>query len=237
MRKSQRGVTLLELLIAVTLVSLLSTGMLIALRLGLSTVEKVNDRLYGNRRVMSVNRIIDSQIAGIIFNKTECMGSGTPAGSITFFQGEAATMRFVSTFSLDEAARGYPKILEFQVIPGQTEGVRLIVNEHIYAGQPSTGRFCLGKPNGPVPAFLPVQIGAQSFVLADQLAACRMMYRETLPVAPFERWVTVWSKDTLPSAIRIEMIPLASDKLRLPLVTVTAPVRVTRDPGMTYEGN
>ena len=236
MSKSQRGVTLIELLIAVTLVSLLSTGMLIALRLGLSTVEKVNDRLYGNRRVISVNRIIDSQIAGIIFNKTECMGGGTPSGSITFFQGEPATMRFVSTFSLDEAARGYPKILEFQVIPGATDGVRLIVNEHIYTGQPSTGRFCLGKPNGPVPVFLPVQTGAQSFVLADKLAACRMMYRETLPVAPFERWVAVWSKDTLPSAIRIEMIPLASDKLRLPLVTVTAPVRVTRDPSVTYEG-
>ena len=238
MRHSQRGVTLIELLIAVTLVALLSTGMLIAIRLGLSTMEKVNDRLYGNRRVMSVNRIIDSEIAGIVFNKTECVGGGVPAGSITFFQGEPGTMRFVSTFSLDEAARGYPKILEFQVIPGETEGVRLIVNEHIFAGPLSTGRFCLGRhPDVPVPAFLPVQTGPQSFVLADRLAACRFLYREVVPEPPFERWVPVWGKDTLPSAIRIEMVPLASDKLRLPLITVTAPVRVSRDPKVIYEGN
>ena len=233
---NRRGVTLIELLIAVTLVSLLSTGMLIAIRLGLSTMEKINDRLYGNRRVMSVNRIIDSQIAGIFFTRTDCIASGNPAGSITFFQGEPATMRFVSTYSLEDAARGYPKVLEFQVIPGEREGVRLIVNEHIYAGPSSTGRFCLGK-SGPIPSFLPVQTGPQSFVLADRLAACRMLYRETLPDPPYERWVPAWGKEILPSAIRIEMTPLPSDKMRLPLVTVTAPVRVTRDLRMQYEGN
>lgn len=239
--KAQRGVTLIELLIAVTLVSLLSTGMLIAIRLGLSTMERVNDRLYGNRRVMSVNRIIDSQIAGIVFNKAECIGSGSPGGPISFFQGEQSTMRFVSTYSLDEAARGYPKILEFQVIPGEHEGVRLIVNEHIYAGPLSTGRFCLGLRPGPggqqIPAFLPVQTGPQSFVLADRLAACRMWFLERLPDPPFERWVPVWGKEVLPAAIRIEMAPLPSDKLRLPLVTVTAPIHVTRDPRIPYDGN
>ena len=64
-----------------------------------------------------------------------------------------------------------------------------------------------------------------------------MVYRETLVDPPFERWVPVWLKDTLPSAIRIEMIPLPSDKMRLPLVTVTAPVRITKDPKVIYEGN
>ena len=236
-RSAQRGVTLIELLIAVTLVALLSTGMLIAIRLGLSTMERVNDRLYGNRRVMSVNRIIDSQIAGIMFAKTDCIGSGKPNGSISFFQGEPTTMRFVSTFSLEEAARGYPKVLEFQVIPGEQQGVRLIVNENIYAGPLTTGRFCVGRGENGVPSFLPVQTGTASFVLADKLASCRMMYRETLPDPPFERWVPFWGKDTLPTAIRIEMAPLPSDKLRLPLVTITAPVRVTRDPRVvTYEG-
>ena len=234
---SRRGVTLIELLIAVTLVSLLSTGMLIAIRLGLSTTERVNDRLYGNRRVMSVNRIIDSQIAGMVFAKADCVGAGRPSGSITFFQGEASTMRFVSTYSLEDAARGLPKILEFQVVPGEREGVRLIVNEHVHAGPLSTGRFCLGIGENGVPRFLPVQLGERSFVLADKLAACRMLYREVVPEPPFERWVPVWRRDTLPTAIRIEMAPLPSDKLRLPLVTVTAPVRVTRDPKVIYEGN
>lgn len=237
-RPSQRGVTLIELLIAVTLVALLSTGMLIAIRLGLSTMERVNDRLYGNRRVTSVNRIIDSQIAGIVPTKADCAGSGRTTGSISFFQGEPATMRFVSTYSLEEAARGYPKILEFQVIPGEQNGVRLIVNEHIYGGPMTTGLFCTGRGQNGIPSFLPVQAGAKSFVLADKLVGCRFSFRETMQEPPFERWLPVWNKETLPTAIRIEMAPLASDKMRLPLVTVTAPVRVTRDPRVvTYEGN
>jgi len=241
MKSAERGVTLIELLIAVTLVALLSTGMLMAIRLGLSTMEKTNARLYGNRRVMSVNRIIDSQIAGIVQTKTECIASGNPGGSISFFQGEQQTMRFVSTYSLDDAARGYPKILEFQVIPGEHEGVRLIVNELIYAGPPSTGRLCFGlRPNPllanqPTPAFLPVETGPRSFVLADRLATCRLWYREALPDPPFERWLPAWGNPLLPSAIRIEMAPLPSDKMRLPLVTVTAPIRITRDPRMNYD--
>lgn len=246
-RPTQRGVTLIELLIAVTLVALLSTGMLMSIRLGLSTMEKINDRLYSNRRVMSVNKIIDSQIANMIFAKAECNGGGgnappPPGGAATFFQGEELTMRFVSTFSLEDAARGYPKILEFQVIPGEREGVRLIVNEHIYAGPASTGAFCLGmRPNPltgqPMPLFVPVQTGSNSFVLADHLAVCRMTYREALQDPPFERWVPSWGKDILPSAIRIEMVPLPTEHLRLPLVTIVAPVHVTRDPRIPYDTN
>ena len=36
---------------------------------------------------------------------------------IQFFQGEAQSMRFVSTYSLQQAWRGLPQILEFLVIP------------------------------------------------------------------------------------------------------------------------
>jgi hypothetical protein len=192
---------------------------------------------------MSVNRIIDSQIAGLLFAKADCFAGGNSGGSITFFQGEPQTMRFVSTYSLEDAARGYPKILEFQVIPGESEGVRLIVNEHMYAGPASTGSYCLGlRPNPlinnqPSPLFLPVQIGPNSFVLADHLASCSMMYKETLPDPPYELWVPVWGKEILPSAIRIEMTPLPTDRLRLPLITVIAPVHVTRDPRNQYDGN
>src|SRR5205823_2109956 len=130
-----------------------------------------------------------------------------------------------------------------QVIPGEREGVRLVVNEQIYAGPSSTGRLCAGLQPNPLlggqeaPVFVPVAIGPQSFVLADKLAACRMLYREALPDPPYERWLPVWGKPVLPSAIRIEMAPLPSDKMRLPLITVTAPIHITRDPRIDYAGN
>ena len=54
-------------------------------------------------------------------------------------------MRFVSSYSLQQGARGLPRILEFQVIRGEEgKGVRLVVNEQPYTGPRSAGFFVLG---------------------------------------------------------------------------------------------
>ncbi len=239
---NQRGMTLMELLIAISLVSLISVGMLMAMRIGFNTQEKTNQHLYDNRRLVAINRIIDAQIGGILAVPAECIAGGgnNVAAKISFFQGEPQSMRFVSAYSLEEAHRGYPRILEYQVIPGElNQGVRIIVNEHIYNGPYSTGSFCTGMGEhplaiGPTPMFVPILAGPRSFVLADKLSYAKLWFRETLKEEPYERWIPVWSKPVLPSAIRIEMAPLPVARLRLPLVTVTAPVRITRDPLDTY---
>ncbi len=65
--------------------------------------------------------------------------------SMLFFQGEPSSMRFVSTYSLQDASRGMPQILEFQVIPGaDNRGVRLVVNERPYTGAASAGALLPG---------------------------------------------------------------------------------------------
>jgi hypothetical protein len=235
--------TLVEVMIAVTLVSLISIGMVMAIRIGFNTQEKTTQRLYDNRKLVAVNGIIDAQINAIMAVPAECIANGGgPTAKVSFFQGEPQSMRFVSAYSLQEAHRGYPRILEYQVVPGERgEGFRLVVNEHYYTGPFSTGAFCTGlgphplAPEGAqVPQFLPIQTGRQSFVLADRLAFCRMTFREKLKEPPYERWVPVWGKPYLPSAIRIEIQSLPQDRMRLPLITITTAVRVTRDPLDTY---
>lgn len=236
-RNPQAGMTLLEMMIAVTLVSMLSVGMLMSLRMGLRTMEKVDQRLYDNRRVISVNRILDSQIAGLMPVAAECMASGQLGPRISFFQGEPQSMRFVSSFSMQEGARGYPRILEYRVIPGEEGGFRLIVNELLFTPDFSVGQLCIGMAPHPLlggqlaPQFVPIQPGPNSFVLADKLQGVRFLFRESLKEPPYERWLPVWAKnDALPSAIRIELASLPSEQVRLPLVSVTAPVRVTKEP-------
>ena len=131
-RQRQSGVTLLELLIAVTLVSLLSVGILYAMRVGLLALEKTNNRLQANRRVVGVERVIEQQIGGLMPVPVQCMAAPDqpPGPAFGFFQGEEQTMRFVSSYSLNEASRGYPQALEYAVIPAADgRGVRLIVNE------------------------------------------------------------------------------------------------------------
>src|SRR5689334_3420372 len=143
MRRGERGVTLLELLLAVTLLSLLSVAMFTALRIGLSAFTKADDKLMTNRRVAGAQRILQSQLGGLVPAMALC-GAGADNGGTrtTFFQGEGEALRLVSTFSLAQGWRGQPEILELFVIPGEQQGVRLVVNEIPYTGSRGAGSLC-----------------------------------------------------------------------------------------------
>ena len=236
------GVTLIELLIAVLLFSLLSLGVVMTLRVALSGMNKSETKLTTNRRVSSIERILDQEIKEIMPVTALCQPRpGVRGAKLMFFQGEAQSMRLASTYSLQEGQRGRPMILEYQVIPGEdNQGVRLIVNEHWYTGPLGAGAYCLGtgpSPDGgpPGPLFAPIAIGANSFVLADKLAYCRFSFRDPRLSGQPPVWVTRWVKPVLPNAIRMEMAPLMPDLGRLQPVTLTIPVHVTRLPMETYD--
>ncbi|MBI3210447.1 MAG: prepilin-type N-terminal cleavage/methylation domain-containing protein [Candidatus Solibacter usitatus] len=240
MRESRRefGVTLLELLIAMTLLALLSTGVLMAMRVGFGALQKTNKTFLANRRAFGAQRILEQQIAGFIPVSAACNAAGGPPPytRVSFFQGELQTMRFASTYSLAAASRGMATILELQVIPGEEgRGYRLIVNEHPYTGPLGAGRFCTGTAPDPFTGtsatrFIPVGIREDSFVLADKLAECRFLYRVAMPEPPFERWVPRWVYGTYPTAIRIEMTPLETSASKWTAVSTTFPVFVNREP-------
>ena len=243
-RHGNAGFTLVEVLIASTLVMALTTGILMALRVGLDAMGHADTKLMHNRRVMAVERILEAQVSDIVPAMTTCQPRNRedPGQAIAFFQGEPQTMRFITSYSLNESSRGLPQLLEYQVIPGEHgEGVRLVVNENLYSGPLSARAFCSGTRvdealGAPVPVFVPVQIGPGSFVLADRLAACHFEFlqpdknsRDKPPV-----WVTRWVRPLLPDAIRVVMGPLDPGASQLPLQTLTIPVRVNRDPSVDY---
>jgi len=229
--RSNAGVTLMELLIAVMLMSLLSVGLLFALRIGLNTYQKAQSKLMDNRRVAGAQRILEQELAGLVPVVAEC-GAGPQGGGVKtqFFQGEPEVMRFVSTFSLQEAWRGRPQILEIFVIPGSDGGVRLVVNELPYLGPQSAARICMAERR-----FLPVSAAPTSFVLADKLAFCRFTFLDqpddqTLPLGWFPRFLG----PTWPRAVRIEMAPMVPDPSRLQPASLLAPIHVFRNPGVQY---
>lgn len=243
--KNRRGVTLIEVLIAVSLLSLLTVSMLMAMRVGLNALSKTNNRLLDNRRVVGVERILEQQIAGMVPVMAMCLpGSAAPRMRLPFFQGDPQAMRFVSTYSLGGAWRGIPQILEYLVI-GRDDGrgVRLVVNEIPYTGTLGAGLLCMGlAPDATlgvaVPRFRPVEAGPRSFVLADKLAACRFLYLEgplpgMPPTAPAQ-WRSRWIHPAWPLGVRVELEPLEQDPSRLRPVTVTAPVRARRPPDVLY---
>ncbi|HUP02389.1 MAG TPA: prepilin-type N-terminal cleavage/methylation domain-containing protein [Bryobacteraceae bacterium] len=250
MRKRRRaGVTLLEVLVAVTLLSLLTVAMLFAMRIGLNTYAKTNDKLMADRRVGGAQKILSEEIEGLAPVTAPCAGMPVAADfgpalggqQISFFEGQPAAMRFVSTFSLQLGWRGEPQILELAVIPGDEDrGVRLVVNEVPYTGTLSAGRFCLGFAPDPLtgvtmPQFAAVAAGPQSFVLADKLAYCRFTYLSPAPQAGMPPvWTASWSSMGWPRGVKVEMAPLETGGTRLQPITVVAPVRLFRNPGSEY---
>jgi len=229
--RRQAGVTLMELLIAVTLLSLVSVGMLFALRIGLNTYSRTQSHLMENRRVAGAQRILVEELEGMIPVIAQC-GAGAEGGGMAtpFFQGGPQVMRLVSAFSLQEAWRGQAQVLEIFVVPGENEGLRLVVNEIPYANPYQAGRFCIGGGKFP-----PVTAGPKSFVLADKLAMCRFVY-QFQPQSPFAPriWASEFPGPHWPTAVRIEMTALEPDLAKLQPLTVTAPLRIHRRQEIPY---
>jgi hypothetical protein len=245
-RHSQAGTTLIEVLIAVTLLSLLSVAMAFALRIGINAYQKTSGKLMEDRRVAGAQKVLEEEIEGIVPAVTPC-GNVPPAQTpdanwFGFFQATPSLMRLVSTFSLQQAWRGSPQVLEIFVIPRDDgPGVRLVVNELPYYGPLSTGRLCTTYADSGfgfrIPQFLPVNASTQSFVLADKLAYCRFNYLWNLPNSNPQHPVA-WSPTPAgpgwPIAVRMEMAPIQPDPGTLQPLTVTAALHLHLSPLIPY---
>jgi prepilin-type N-terminal cleavage/methylation domain-containing protein len=224
-RRCQKGFTLIELMISITLVAALATGMMMAMRTSLLSMEKINSRLQFNRRVMGMEHILTRQIGGVMPVTSDCGDARVP-----IFNGTPTALRLVTSYSMAEGARGYPQFDEFQVV--QNEGVlRLIVTEHRYTGPSSTSPFCGG---GLIAA--PAGVAPLAYVVADRLASCTFTYREQIPdQPPSSNWLGSWDRQDLPAAVKIEMTPLDSSAALLPVMNVTVPIHINRQVRNSYE--
>jgi len=239
---SQSGVTLIEVLIAVTLLSLLTLGMLFAMRIGLTTFAKTNSKLMINRRVAGSQRIVQQELEGLMpVNLGACGSTVLPKPMLPLFQGQQQSMRLVSGFSLQQAWRGQPQILDLFVIQADDgPGVRLVVNETPYSPATS-GQGCLAtgpdQISGlPAARFAPPQVSTHSFVLADRLAYCRFSYLvKPKPLEPALVWMASAPSSGWPRAIRVEMAPVEPDPSQIQPISITAPIYVHRAPEIDYD--
>jgi prepilin-type N-terminal cleavage/methylation domain-containing protein len=233
----ESGVTLIEVLIAVSLLSLLSLGILIAMRIGFTTMDKVDSHLIADRRVSYARRIIENEIAGYTYTVAVWRPDTPVAATIPFNQWEPQAMRFVTSYSLQDAWRGRPQIAALQVIPGADgNGVRLIVDETPYTGPIQAGQTIAAIDLDTTVHFIPATVSPASFVLADRLAYCRFSYLEPRPEAPFQIWRSDWvAPQRLPQGVRIDMAPLDASPADLHVSTVTVSLNVNRTPGTRYD--
>jgi len=204
-RARQAGMTLIELIVAVTLFALISGSIGVLLRVAFTSMERINSKVNFNRRVLGSQRALDQLLAGMMPVPASC--DGLPLA----FQGGTNVMRFVSSYSLQEGARGRPQIIELLIQPRPDgQGARLLVNERIYLGPTSLTTLCMTPPS-PRPS---------SFVLSDNLSLCRFSYQRFESGGAAGSWVPSWRMEGWPSQVRIELAPLRFEPTQIQPVTV-----------------
>lgn len=209
-RTRQRGMTLIELLLAVTLFGAISASMGIVLSVAFTSMNRIDTKVDFNRRILSSQRTIDQILQGLIPAVTPC--AGRPIGML----GRPDGVRFVSSYSLTEGARGRPQIIEIFTDTSANQGYRLLLNERPYFGKPSLSAVC----------GLPFQVMETSFILADNLGTSKFSYRRRDPANGAEVWFPAWTFNEWPSGIRIDLTPTKLVPNQIQPTTVVAPLFV-----------
>ncbi|MBI3694223.1 MAG: prepilin-type N-terminal cleavage/methylation domain-containing protein [Acidobacteria bacterium] len=230
--KPNAGLTLLEVLVAVSLLSLLSVAILTALRTGAMAWEKTNTNLMLDRRIASANAIFHAELEGIFPAWAQARPAGPNAPStFLFFQGQPESMRFVTSYSLEAGPRAGLRLVELQVTPAE-RGKRVLLNELPFESPRAAGRVVTGVlndgPEGrPRLVFAPILAQPTSFVIADELEGCTFFYLTEDSLNERARFVPVWTRiDRLPAAVSVQLIP-RRDSARLRAVSVVVPIRST----------
>ena len=231
-RRREAGLTLMEVLVAVALLSLLSAGILVALRVGSAAWQSANTNLTLDRRIATANTILNSALEGIFPAMAEFNDPATRSQTTAvLFQGEPQSMRFVTSYSLESGPRSGLRLVELQVVDGP-KGRRVLLNEQIYDGPRAAGRVVTGVARtrsvaGMRLLFAPILTQPNSFVIADELESCVFTYRTPPQFDRPDRWDPAWEDPySLPSAVSIQITP-RQNSARLRPVPVTVPIRST----------
>ena len=209
-RRGNAGMTLIELLLAVTLFGAISASMGVVLNVAFTSLNKIDAKVDFNRRVISSQRALDQILNGLIPVVTPC--GGRPVGMM----GSATTMRFLSSYSLTEGSRGRPQIVELFTAPSPNGGFRLLLNERPYLGKRMLTAIC----------GLQFLTNDSSYILADRLERCLFSFRRIDRESGGEMWTPAWVFPEWPSAIRIDMAPVKFQANQIQPATVFAPLFV-----------
>jgi len=209
-RQSKKGMTLIELLIAVTLFGAISASMGIVLNIAFTSMNKIDSKVDFNRRILASQRMIDQILQGIIPLNVPC--AGQPVGLVA----SSTFVKFLSSYSVSEGSRGRPRIVELFGAPSPNGGMRLLVNEWPYLGRQSLMSACMA----------PVQVLPSSFILADRLSQVQFLYRRREIGQPSEVWVSGWAFPEWPSGIRLNLAPIRPIPNQIQPTTIYAPLLI-----------
>jgi len=124
------GFTLMELLVSITLMSLVAVAVHSGFRLSLNSWEKSEKALQRQRRLHFVLDLISRQVGSIVPYYSRQHLEGTPV-DVLLFNASAQGVRFVSSFSSEGRAADGLRLVEYFLTDSPTgEGKALLINDN-----------------------------------------------------------------------------------------------------------
>jgi general secretion pathway protein J len=187
-RKYQKGFTLIEVILAMTIFALMGTVLYGAFSLSHSAVEKSQRSFENNQKLRAVDELLGSYIRSAYPYRP------SPQDGALLFAGEEAELTFVSSFSLAMGGRGMAKVRLFWEGDEKHAGLLRLEEETPVRVLSEEGNEGLeGLRNG-----LVVREGVKEF---------RITYLD--PQSDEEKWEERWDakeRTTLPRAIRLHYL-------------------------------
>jgi prepilin-type N-terminal cleavage/methylation domain-containing protein len=190
--KSDRGFTLLEMLIAVTLVAMMALSLWAVFRISIRSWARGTESVDKNQRHRSIMDLVRKQMAsayGLIASPDPQEGLRQQV----LFQGTENSLRFISLNSLRFHESPGLTFVIYEIEQDASGGFTLVEKEARYLGQFSEQEITANQSK-PIPIF-------------DNLSSCVIEYFD--PESDTTSWVREWDGEQLhrlPQAVSITMI-------------------------------
>jgi len=193
---SDRGFTLIETVIAVTLVAMMAVGLWSAFRVSLASWKRGTDSVDANQRHRSIVDLVKKQMASIyaVIAPIDLQAGGTV---YPVFAGTDSSVQFISLNSLRFYEHPGLTMVSYNVEQDRSGAYSLVEREAQYVGL-EPGRE----------SFFDREV-TQPFVIFENLTSFTFEYFDPGDSDRPARWVTEWdAKETteLPAAISMTMI-------------------------------
>lgn len=201
---SECGFTLMELLVSMTIISLLAVTILFGWRIAAGAWGRASQLVDEQRRVAAIDQVLETQMAEML-PATPWLRQGNAA---VFFQGEPRTARFLSRYSLVNRSRSGLYLVEYQISDGPSGTQQLLLNESPVENQDELGTLRADAPqsaDSSQPRFVSFERTPQTRVMLEEITGAHFEYYQPAgPLGP-GGWVSRWQgqANELPRAMAI----------------------------------
>jgi prepilin-type N-terminal cleavage/methylation domain-containing protein len=193
-RRSEQGFTLLEIIVAITLVAMMAVGLWAVLRISIRTWSRGSEFIDANQRHRSIIDMVRKQIASAynLFSPPDPVTGGAP---YPIFNGAETSFQFISLNSLQFQESPGLTLVTYEVVQGDKGSYALMEKESRYLGQ--------------LPDPLSIAPAERTTSVFENLTTCSFAYFDPSNEDEQSKWVKDWDAvktGRLPSAVSMNMV-------------------------------